>query len=62
MGLFRMMPSRLAPWLRLRFTFELRVGRREYLFSGVALAALTYAGGALAVWNATGGFGGRSTT
>jgi uncharacterized membrane protein YhaH (DUF805 family) len=48
------MPSRLVRWLRLWFTFESGVGRREYLFSGLALAALKYAGDAFMVWNATG--------
>lgn len=48
------MPSRLARWLRLWFTFESGVGRGEYLLSGLALAALKYAGDALMVWSATG--------
>jgi uncharacterized membrane protein YhaH (DUF805 family) len=48
------MPSRLARWLRLWFTFESGVGRREYLLSGLALAVLKYAGDAFMVWNATG--------
>jgi uncharacterized membrane protein YhaH (DUF805 family) len=48
------MPSRLARWLRLWFTFESGVGRREYLLSGVALAAVKYAGDAFMVWHATG--------
>src|SRR6476661_2124392 len=48
------MPSRLARWLRLWFTFESSVGRREYLLSGLALAALKYAGDAFMVWHATG--------
>jgi Predicted membrane protein len=46
--------TRLARWLRLWFTFELTVGRREYLLSGLALAALKYAGDALLVFFATG--------
>jgi uncharacterized membrane protein YhaH (DUF805 family) len=46
--------SRLARWLRLWFTFEERVGRREYVASGVALAAVKYAGDVLLVWSATG--------
>src|SRR5689334_1836826 len=50
------MRSRLARWLCLWFTFESGVGRREYLTSGLALAALKYAGDALMVWNATGRF------
>jgi len=50
------MPSRLARWLRLWFTFESGVGRREYLVSGIGLAALKYAGDALMVWSATGRF------
>ena len=45
---------RFAGWLRLWFTFERRVGRREYLASGVALAALKYAGDVTLVWAATG--------
>jgi len=48
------MPSRLARWLRLWFTFESSVGRREYLLSGLALAALKYSGDAFMVWHATG--------
>ena len=50
------MPSRLSRWLRLWFTFESGVGRREYLLSGLALAALKYAGDALMVWYASGRF------
>lgn len=45
---------RLAGWLRLWFTFERRVGRREYLASGVALAILKYAGDVALVAAATG--------
>lgn len=45
---------RLAAWLRLWFTFERRVGRREYVASGIALAALKYAGDVALVWAATG--------
>ena len=41
-------------WLRLWFTFEQRVGRREYIASGLALAAVKYAGDVLLVWYATG--------
>jgi hypothetical protein len=41
-------------WLRLWFTFEEGVGRREYLISGIALAALKYAGDVALVWTATG--------
>jgi len=44
----------MRDWLRLWFTFERRVGRREYLASGLGLAALKYAGDALLVWSATG--------
>jgi uncharacterized membrane protein YhaH (DUF805 family) len=40
-------------WLRLWFTFEESVNRREYLASGVALAAIKYAGDALMVWVGT---------
>jgi uncharacterized membrane protein YhaH (DUF805 family) len=43
-----------AHWLRLWFTFEHRVDRRTYLVSGLALAALKYAGDLLLVWSATG--------
>ena len=50
------MPSRLSRWLRLWFTFESGVGRREYLLSGLALAALKYAGDACMVWYASGRF------
>ena len=50
------MPSPLSRWLRLWFTFESGVGRREYLLSGLALAALKYAGDALMVWYASGRF------
>ena len=48
------MGERVRDWLRLWFTFERRVGRREYLASGVGLALLKYAGDALLVWTATG--------
>ena len=40
--------------LRLWFTFERRVTRREYLLSGLALAVVKYAGDALIVYAATG--------
>ena len=40
--------------LRLWFTFESPVGRRAYLASGLALAALKYAGDVCMVWLATG--------
>ncbi len=46
--------SRLTRWLRLWFSFESSVGRREYLLSGVALAPLKYGGDVLIVWSATG--------
>ena len=46
--------SHPAGWLRLWFTFEQRVGRREYLASGVALALLKYAGDVAMVYAATG--------
>ena len=45
---------RLAGWLRLWFTFEQRVGRREYIASGIALALLKYAGDVALVWTTTG--------
>ena len=48
----------LSAWLRLWFTFEERVGRREYLMSGLALAAIKYAGDVALVWSATGKFWG----
>lgn len=41
-------------WLRLWFTFESRVGRREYVVSGIALALIKYLGDASMVWWATG--------
>ncbi|MFN2567347.1 MAG: SRPBCC family protein [Gemmatimonadaceae bacterium] len=41
-------------WLRLWFTFEERVGRREYVVSGLALALIKYAGDALLVWAVAG--------
>lgn len=41
-------------WLRLWFTFEEGVGRREYLISGIALAVVKYAGDVLIVRAATG--------
>ncbi len=48
-------PLRIArELLRLWFTFELTVGRREYVASGLALAALKYAGDVLLVWLAIG--------
>ena len=40
-------------WFRLWFTFEERVGRGEYLASGIVLAALKYAGDVTLVWLAT---------
>ncbi len=46
--------SRVRSWLRLWFTFEDRVGRREYFASGIALMALKYAGDLLLVWSMTG--------
>lgn len=45
---------RIVGWLRLWFTFESGVGRREYFLSGVALGALKYAGDVLMVWRANG--------
>lgn len=48
------MGSRLIGWLRLWFTFDTLVGRKQYVLSGVALAALKYAGDVLLVWRATG--------
>lgn len=41
-------------WLRLWFTFEERVGRREYVISGIVLAVVKYAADAALVWAATG--------
>ncbi|MEP6733692.1 MAG: DUF805 domain-containing protein [bacterium] len=41
-------------WIRLWFTFEQRVGRREYFVSGVFLAAIKYAGDVTLVWANTG--------
>jgi uncharacterized membrane protein YhaH (DUF805 family) len=41
-------------YLRLWFTFEERVDRRTYLLSGLALAALKFAGDLLIVWAGTG--------
>jgi uncharacterized membrane protein YhaH (DUF805 family) len=40
-------------WLRLWFTFEERVGRREYVVSGLALALVKYIGDAALVYAAT---------
>lgn len=48
--------SRFTGWLRLWFTFDRLVGRREYLLSGLALGALKYGGDLLIVWLATGRF------
>ena len=48
--------SRLRYWLRLWFTFDYRVGRREYFMSGVGLALLKYAGDVLLVFSVTGHF------
>jgi uncharacterized membrane protein YhaH (DUF805 family) len=44
----------LRDWLRLWFTFDVTVGRREYLLSGLALAAVKYTGDLFLVWRATG--------
>jgi uncharacterized membrane protein YhaH (DUF805 family) len=41
-------------WLRLWFTLEERVRRREYLVSGVVLALIKYVGDAALVWAGTG--------
>jgi uncharacterized membrane protein YhaH (DUF805 family) len=41
-------------WLRLWFTFEERVGRREYIVSGILLAIVKYTLDAALVWVATG--------
>lgn len=43
-------------WLNLWFTFDRSVGRRDYIVSGLGLAALKYAGDVLIVWSATGRF------
>lgn len=40
----------IREWLKLWFTFERNVGRREYLLSGIALALTKYAGDALIYW------------
>jgi uncharacterized membrane protein YhaH (DUF805 family) len=48
--------SRLTSWLRLWFTFERRVGRREYIVTGLALAPLKYVVDVLLVWLGTGRF------
>lgn len=45
---------RITRWLRLWFTFESGVGRREYFLSGVGLGLLKYAGDVLMVWRANG--------
>jgi uncharacterized membrane protein YhaH (DUF805 family) len=44
----------LRRWLNLWFTFDRTVGRREYLLSGLALAAIKYAGDVFIVWRGTG--------
>jgi uncharacterized membrane protein YhaH (DUF805 family) len=46
----------LRQWLRLWFTFEERVARRDYIVSGVALALIKYVGDATLVWIGTGTF------
>jgi uncharacterized membrane protein YhaH (DUF805 family) len=46
--------SRLGRWLRLWFTFESGVGRREYILSGIGLALVKYVGDAALVWHGTG--------
>ncbi len=51
------MPRTIREWVRLWFTFELAVGRRAYLVSGVVLALLKYAGDVLLVWLGTTAFG-----
>ncbi len=50
------MKRSLRQWLRLWFTFEDRVGRREYVVSGTVLAAVKYLGDALMLFVATGRF------
>ncbi len=49
-----MSASQLANWLRLCFTFERRVTRKDYLLAGVTLAAVKFAGDSLMVFAATG--------
>jgi uncharacterized membrane protein YhaH (DUF805 family) len=44
----------LRRWLNLWFTFDRTVGRREYILSGLALAAIKYAGDVFIVWRGTG--------
>lgn len=46
--------TRILDWLRLWFTFERQVGRREYLVSGIALASLKYVVDILLIWSTTG--------
>ena len=53
-NLHRRILTSIRRWLRLWFTFDDPVGRREYFLSGVALAALKYAGDVTLVWAATG--------
>src|ERR671931_95594 len=48
--------GRLTSWLRLWFTFERRVGRREYIATGLALAPLKYIVDVLLVWLGTSRF------
>jgi uncharacterized membrane protein YhaH (DUF805 family) len=50
------MKRSLRDWLRLWFTFEDRVGRREYITSGLALAAIKYVGDVSMVWLGIGRF------
>jgi uncharacterized membrane protein YhaH (DUF805 family) len=47
---------RLHQWLNLWFTFDRTVRRREYVLSGLGLAALKYVGDAFLVWRAAGRF------
>lgn len=49
-----MRSSQLASWLRLCFTFERTVTRKDYLLAGVTLAAVKFVGDSLMVFAATG--------
>ncbi|MEP6765524.1 MAG: DUF805 domain-containing protein [Gemmatimonadaceae bacterium] len=48
-----MFAERVRAWLRLCFTFEQRVTRKDYLIAGVTLALIKFTGDSALVWIAT---------
>ncbi|MEP6779007.1 MAG: DUF805 domain-containing protein, partial [Gemmatimonadaceae bacterium] len=52
-GSANMFAARVKDWIRLCFTFEQRVARKDYLIAGVTLALIKFAGDSAMVWVAT---------